>query len=52
MDDYGSPWKAALECYLPECLALLFPTVHAGNEPSNSASERNKHSSEPKNNAG
>jgi hypothetical protein len=27
-DDYDSPWKEALEQYLAECLALLFPEVH------------------------
>ena len=29
-DDYDSPWKEALERYLPEFLALLFPHAHAG----------------------
>ena len=29
-DDYDSPWKEALERYLPDFLALLFPQVHAG----------------------
>ncbi len=29
-DDFDSPWKEALERYLPEFLALLFPRVHAG----------------------
>jgi hypothetical protein len=29
-DDYDSPWKEALERYLPDFLALLFPQAHAG----------------------
>ena len=29
-DDYDSPWKEALEHYLPDFLALLFPQAHAG----------------------
>ena len=29
-DDYDSPWKEALERYLPDFLALLFPEAHAG----------------------
>jgi len=29
-DDYDSPWKEALERYLPDFLALLLPTMHAG----------------------
>jgi hypothetical protein len=29
-DDYDSPWKEALERYLPQFLALLFPSAHAG----------------------
>ncbi|HWE61006.1 MAG TPA: hypothetical protein VHB98_04785, partial [Chloroflexota bacterium] len=29
-DDYDSAWKEALGEYLGECLALLFPQVHAG----------------------
>ena len=29
-DDFDSPWKEALERYLPEFLALLFPQAHAG----------------------
>jgi len=29
-DDYDTPWKEALERYLPDFLALLFPDVHAG----------------------
>ena len=28
-DDYDAPWKEALGEYLRECLALLFPAVHA-----------------------
>ena len=28
-DDYDSPWKEALESFLPDCLALFFPTAHA-----------------------
>jgi len=28
-DDYDTPWKEALGEYLRECLALLFPAVHA-----------------------
>jgi len=27
--DYDSPWKEALELYLPQCLALFLPEVHA-----------------------
>lgn len=27
--DYDSPWKEALEQYLPQCLALFLPQVHA-----------------------
>lgn len=27
--DYDSPWKEALERYLPQCLALFLPHVHA-----------------------
>jgi len=29
-DDYDSPWKEALERYLPDFLALLFPQAYAG----------------------
>jgi hypothetical protein len=29
-DDYDSPWKEALERYLPDFLALRFPQAHAG----------------------
>ena len=29
MSDQDSPWKEALERYLPSCLAFYFPTVHA-----------------------
>ena len=29
-DDYDTPWKEALERYLPDFLALLFPQAHAG----------------------
>jgi hypothetical protein len=29
-DDYDSPWKEALERYLPDALALLFPAAFAG----------------------
>jgi len=29
-DDYDSPWKEALERFLPDFLALLFPEAHAG----------------------
>ncbi len=28
--DFDSPWKEALEHFLPSCLALFFPAVHAG----------------------
>ncbi len=27
--DYDSPWKEALEEYLADALALLFPSIHA-----------------------
>lgn len=27
--DYDSPWKEALEQFLPQCLALFLPQVHA-----------------------
>src|SRR5712692_8067749 len=27
-DDYDSPWKEALETFLPDCLALFFPRAH------------------------
>jgi hypothetical protein len=29
-DDYDSPWKEALERYLPDFLPLLFPDAQAG----------------------
>ena len=29
-DDYDGPWKEALEAYLPETLAFLFPEAHGG----------------------
>jgi hypothetical protein len=29
-DDYDTPWKTALERYLPEFLAFYFPVAHAG----------------------
>lgn len=29
-DDYDTPWKTALERYLPELLAFYFPLAHAG----------------------
>jgi len=28
-DDHDSPWKEALEVFLPQCLALLAPDLHA-----------------------
>src|SRR5579859_3034159 len=28
-DDYDSPWKDAVETFLPDCLALFFPTAFA-----------------------
>ncbi len=28
-DDYDSPWKDAVEHYLPEFLAFFFPAAHA-----------------------
>src|SRR5712692_6243974 len=28
-DDYDSPWKEALETFLPDCLALFFPGAYA-----------------------
>ncbi|MER1967992.1 DUF4351 domain-containing protein [Castellaniella sp. GW247-6E4] len=28
-DDHDSPWKEALEVFLPQCLALFAPTLHA-----------------------
>lgn len=27
-DDYDSPWKEAIETFLPECLTLFFPQAH------------------------
>ncbi len=27
--DFDSPWKEALEQYLPDCLALFLPQTHA-----------------------
>jgi len=30
MDEYDSPWKEALEHYLPECLTFFFPQAAAG----------------------
>ena len=27
--DYDGAWKEAIEAYLPDCLALLFPAIHA-----------------------
>ena len=30
MDDLDSPWKEALDVYIEQALALLFPHVHAG----------------------
>ena len=29
-DDYDSPWKEAIETFLPECLALFFPAAYDG----------------------
>ena len=34
-NDYDSPWKEALERYLPDFLPLLFPEAHAGIDWSN-----------------
>src|SRR5690606_25306311 len=28
-DDHDSPWKEALEVFLPQCLALFVPDLHA-----------------------
>jgi hypothetical protein len=28
MDDYDSPWKQAVACYLQDFLALFFPAAH------------------------
>lgn len=28
-DQYDSPWKEAIEEYFPECMAFLFPEIHA-----------------------
>ena len=28
-DDHDSPWKEALEVFLPQCLALFAPDLHA-----------------------